>query len=190
MLFRSRATSKVGGLPGTVTGDTTGAPDLGPEREREFEGGFDATLWGGRGNLEVTGYQKNVSDLVLSRQLAPTTGVNFLVANGGKLRTRGLEVTLGLIPVQQTDLSWILRTTFALNRSTITDLAGLPLFRAGGFGASLGQFRVEKGASSTQIVGNDTLTAADVASSAVRPPPSSEERRVGKECRSRWSPYH
>ena len=22
------------------------------------------------------------------------------------------------------------------------------------------------------------------------PPPSSEERRVGKECRSRWSPYH
>ena len=22
------------------------------------------------------------------------------------------------------------------------------------------------------------------------PPPRSEERRVGKECRSRWSPYH
>ena len=42
--------------------------------------------------------------------------------------------------------------------------AGLPSFRAGGFGASLGQFRVEEGASSTQIVGNDTLTAADVAS--------------------------
>ena len=31
---------------------------------------------------------------------------------------------------------------------------------------SLGQFRVEKGASSTQIVGNDTLTAADTASAA------------------------
>src|SRR2546430_11136155 len=24
----------------------------------------------------------------------------------------------------------------------------------------------------------------------VQPPPRSEERRVGKECRSRWSPYH
>ena len=24
----------------------------------------------------------------------------------------------------------------------------------------------------------------------VMPPPRSEERRVGKECRSRWSPYH
>src|SRR2546422_8184891 len=24
----------------------------------------------------------------------------------------------------------------------------------------------------------------------MEPPPRSEERRVGKECRSRWSPYH
>src|SRR6266480_7870871 len=28
------------------------------------------------------------------------------------------------------------------------------------------------------------------ASSRRRPAPRSEERRVGKECRSRWSPYH
>lgn len=160
-----RPTNKVGGLPGTVLGDTTGAPDLRPEREREFEVGVDATLWGGRGSLELTGFQKNVSDLLLPRQLAPTNGVNFVVANGGKLRTRGVEVGLGLIPVQRSDVTWVLRTTFSLNRSTITDLAGLPSFRAGGFGASLGQFLVEKGASATQIVGNDTLTAADVASS-------------------------
>ena len=159
-----RPTNKVGGLPGTVVGDTTGASDLRPERQREFEGGFDATLWGGRGSLELTGYQKSVSDLLLPRQLAPTNGVNFVVANGGKLRTRGLEVELGVIPVQQSDLSWIVRTTFSLNRSKITDLAGLPSFRAGGFGASLGQFRVDTAASATQIVGNDTLTAADTAS--------------------------
>ncbi len=159
-----RPTNKVGGLPGTVLGDTTGAPDLRPEREREFEVGVDATLWGGRGSVELTGFQKSVSDLLLPRQLAPTNGVNFVVSNGGKLRTRGVEVGLGVVPVQQSDLNWIFRTTFSLNRSTITDLAGLPSFRAGGFGASLGQFLVEKGASSTQIVGNDTLTAADTAS--------------------------
>jgi TonB-linked SusC/RagA family outer membrane protein len=159
-----RPTNKIGGLPGTVLGDTTGAPDLRPEREREFEVGLDATLWGGRGSVELTGFQKSVSDLLLPRQLAPTNGVNFVVANGGKLRTRGVEVGVGVIPVQQSALSWVFRTTFSLNRSTITDLAGLPSFRAGGFGASLNQFLVEEGASSTQIVGNDTLTAADTAS--------------------------
>jgi outer membrane receptor protein involved in Fe transport len=159
-----RATGKVGGLAGTVVGDTTSAPDLRPERTRELEVGFDATLGSSRANVEFTVYQKNVSDLLLTRQLAPSTGVNFLVSNGGKLRTRGLEVGVGVIPVQRGDLSWTFRTTFALNRSTITDLAGLPSFRAGAFGASLGQFLVEEGASSTQIVGNDTLTVADTAS--------------------------
>ena len=29
-----------------------------------------------------------------------------------------------------------------------------------------------------------------VAANACSLPPRSEERRVGKECRSRWSPYH
>ena len=32
----------------------------------------------------------------------------------------------------------------------------------------------------------DTLMLSSVSDQAVR----SEERRVGKECRSRWSPYH
>src|SRR2546430_2759938 len=84
-----RATSKIGGLPGTVIGDTTGAPDPGPGREREIEAGFDATLGSGRRNLEVARYQKNVSDLLLPRQLAPVPGVNTLIANGGEARTRG-----------------------------------------------------------------------------------------------------
>src|SRR2546429_5132776 len=32
--------------------------------------------------------------------------------------------------------------------------------------------------------------AAQAPAERVRPDPRSEERRVGKECRSRWSPYH
>jgi len=158
-----RINGKTGGVPGTVGGDTTGAKDLRPEREREIEGGFDATLWNSRANIEVTAYQKNVSDLLLPRQLAPINGINFEIFNGGKLRTRGLEIALGVLPVRQPDLTWLLRTTFALNRSVITELP-FPSFIAGGFGASIGEFRVEQGASATQMVGNDTLTAADIAS--------------------------
>src|SRR3989475_4299559 len=33
-------------------------------------------------------------------------------------------------------------------------------------------------------------TGATGRRSSRAPPPRSEERRVGKECRSRWSPYH
>src|SRR5258707_5230462 len=42
---------------------------------------------------------------------------------------------------------------------------------------------------------NDALQAVnriegEIAAIIARRPPRSEERRVGKECRSRWSPYH
>src|SRR3954449_5763519 len=34
------------------------------------------------------------------------------------------------------------------------------------------------------------VTTESEQSQMIRRPPRSEERRVGKECRSRWSPYH
>src|SRR3989449_206970 len=37
---------------------------------------------------------------------------------------------------------------------------------------------------------SDARAEITVGSSAFRLAPRSEERRVGKECRSRWSPYH
>ena len=35
-----------------------------------------------------------------------------------------------------------------------------------------------------------TLTRSEVRGGGIKPWRRSEERRVGKECRSRWSPYH
>src|SRR2546427_9621758 len=55
-------------------------------------------------------------------------------------------------------------------------------------GATSGSFNVTVGAA-TQFVFSvqPTNTAAGT---AITPAVRSEERRVGKECRSRWSPYH
>jgi hypothetical protein len=52
------------------------------------------------------------------------------------------------------DVSWILRSTFYMNRSKIEELP-VPAFNTGGFGLSLGAFRIEEGKSATQIVGLD-----------------------------------
>ena len=40
------------------------------------------------------------------------------------------------------------------------------------------------------VVFNDGVVAAALTAQAGDPAARSEERRVGKECRSRWSPYH
>jgi TonB-linked SusC/RagA family outer membrane protein len=152
------STSTIGGLPGLVvsTGNTTGAPDLRPERLREFEAGFDASLGDGRTNFELTGYQKNVKDLLLQRDLPESSGFARLIFNGGRLRTRGVEAALGLTPIERRNFSWFFRTTFSLSRSTITQLDAPP-FEQGGFGAVLGTWKFEEDSSATRIVGSDTL---------------------------------
>lgn len=149
------ATNNIGGLPGLTVGATTGSATLKPERQREIEVGLDGQVWGSRLSFETTIYQKSISDLLLTRTLAPSSGLVSEIFNGGKMRTRGVELAVGLVPVQSASTSWYLRTTFSANNSKITELP-VPAFETGGFGTSLGAFRIEEGKSATQIVGVDT----------------------------------
>lgn len=151
------ATTNIGGIPGLTVGATTGSATLKPERQREIEVGADGQLWGSRLSFEATVYQKKISDLLLTRTLAPSSGVISEIFNGGKLRTRGVELGVGIAPVQSRSLSWYFRTNFSANRSRVTELP-VPAFETGGFGTSLGAFRIDTlKSSATQIVGNDTL---------------------------------
>lgn len=133
-----------------------GSTDLRPERQREFEAGADITLAGGRGAVELTGFRKEISDLLLQRTLAPSSGFGVEIFNGGKLRTTGVEIGVNVVPIQTADADWIVRTSYASTRSKIVSLP-VPPFRVGGFGTALGAFEIAEGASATQIVGNDSL---------------------------------
>lgn len=152
------AIENIAGLPGLTVPvqGTVGSTDLHPERQREFEAGTDLTLASGRAAVELTGFRKDISDLLLQRTLPPSSGFGFENFNGGKLRTTGLEVGINLVPIQSPDAEWVFRTSFASTRSKITELP-VPTFRGLGFGTALGSFQFEQGASATQIVGNDSL---------------------------------
>jgi TonB-dependent starch-binding outer membrane protein SusC len=135
-----------------------GNPDIRPERQWEIDGGVDLVTFDGRGVLELSVYQKTISDLLLERSVAPSTGFFREFFNGGELRNRGVEVMLQVSPVRRGSFEWLTRTLFSLNRSNIDELP-IPAFQTGGFGADLGSFRIEKDHSATQIVG--TLKDAD-----------------------------
>ncbi len=152
------ATNNIQGLPGLVLQGIAGDPDIRPERTREIEGGFDAFLFNGNATFEFTVYQQNITDLLLQRAVAWSTGFTTQFFNGGELETRGIEIGLGATPIRTRDFSWFSRATFSSNRSVIVDLP-VPAFRAGGFGTALGAFQIEQGRSATQIVGNDGLDA-------------------------------
>jgi TonB-linked SusC/RagA family outer membrane protein len=160
-LFSPDTTGTIGGSSGTFIGTRAGDPNLKPERQKEFEGGFDATLANGRAQLAFTVYQKHITDLLLERTLAPSTGqTNQIFSSNSTLRNRGIEAALTLQPVQSKSVNWVVRTTFFANRSKITRLA-VPTFQTGGFALSLGTFQIEQDSSPTQIFGLVGVDAND-----------------------------
>jgi TonB-dependent SusC/RagA subfamily outer membrane receptor len=149
------ADENIEGNPGLVPGGVAGDSDIRPEQQREIELGVDAVGFDGRAVAEVTVYQRNISDLILERRTAPSTGYILEYRNGGAMRNRGVELMLQGTPVRMDEVSWLSRAIFSLNRSEITDL-DVPAFNVRVFGTGLGEFRIEEGESATQIVGNVT----------------------------------
>ena len=61
-LFSPDTTGTIGGTSGHASSaPAPGDPNLKPERQKEIEGGFDATLANGRAQLSLTLYQKNIT---------------------------------------------------------------------------------------------------------------------------------
>jgi TonB-dependent starch-binding outer membrane protein SusC len=154
-LFSPDTTATIGGSSGTFIGTRAGDPNIKPERQEEFEGGFDATFADGRAELTLTAYQRNIKDLLVEQTLAPSSGQeNRIFSSESTLRNRGVEASLTLVPIRSASVNWIFRTTFFANRSKITRLT-VPTYQTGGFALSLGTFQLEQDSSSTQIFGSE-----------------------------------
>lgn len=135
-------------------GSVRAASDIRPERQREVEAGVDAAVFGNRGTIELTGFQRNISDLLITRTLAPTTGFSSEISNGAAMKVWGYEVAVSGFPVRTDKFSWDTRVNWGMNRSEITSLP-VPSFLLGS--PQVGAIKIEEGKSATQIIGNDTL---------------------------------
>ena len=152
--FTPDTTGTINGRFGTFVGQRSGDATIQPERQSEIELGVDVLLLNGRANATFTFFNKTISDLLLLQTLAPSSGQVDRIFNGGKLRNRGFEASLGYALVQRPEINWIVRGTFFRYRPVIVDLP-VPTFQTLGFGTALGAFQIEEGKSATQIVGNE-----------------------------------
>jgi TonB-linked SusC/RagA family outer membrane protein len=110
-----------------------GSPNIKPETSTEIEGGFDAQFLHGRAALDVSMFRKKVTDLILSAQIASTSGFTTKLINSGALQNTGTEIGLNLTPIQMDKFSWVSRTTYSNVDGQITSLGGLPCFNGGSF---------------------------------------------------------
>lgn len=103
-----------------------GNPSLKPERQREYELGFDAGLFDDRVGLAFTYYDQYVKDLLLSRTFAPSTGYESVLDNVGELSNKGIELQLSTRNIERPGFGWSTTFNFSLNRNRVERLAGAP----------------------------------------------------------------
>jgi TonB-linked SusC/RagA family outer membrane protein len=105
-----------------------GNRSLKPERSTELEVGFDGTLWDGRVSAELTWYNKNSRDQLISRVLPPSlgTGQTSRLENLGHVRNWGWEYLVDLQLVQTRNFGWNVSVNGSANANELVSLGGVP----------------------------------------------------------------
>lgn len=150
--FQLMSIFNIGGNVGLYPDILRGSKNIEPERTSELEAGVDVSMLGGKVNLEFTVYEKRITDFLLQRPPAGSSGFSQEFVNAGDLRNRGMEISLNTVPVSNKNFRWNSTLNFWMNRSKVTRLNIDPVI-LGAFGTSLGTFKIEEGKPATQIVG-------------------------------------
>ncbi len=115
---------------GLVPLASPGNPNLKPERQREWEAGVDAEILNGRLGAAFTYYNQYVTDLLLTRPFAPSTGYVNVLDNIGELSNKGVELELSSINVNSSKFTWNTRLIYSRNKNKVEKLVVAP-FTAG-----------------------------------------------------------
>lgn len=110
---------------GGVSVDKVPFKDLKPSISKTYEAGANLVFFDNRINLDVTWYQSNTRNQILSAPISSTSGYTSAVINSGNIRNRGIEVTLATRPVVTKNFYWDLNVNFARNRNKILELSPL-----------------------------------------------------------------
>ena len=122
-------------LPGSY-----GNPALKPERSQELELGFDASLFGGRLDINFTRYHRAIRDAIVSRPIPPSSGFATGIVQGsqnqiinlGNVKGWGNELGINARMLQGQRFGWDMGVQVATNGNRIEDLGGLSVVGAGG----------------------------------------------------------
>ncbi|WP_339652812.1 SusC/RagA family TonB-linked outer membrane protein [uncultured Maribacter sp.] len=110
------------GQPTFSNSDIIANPDLQPERTSSIEVGADIRLFGDQLRFDVSYYNALTKDQIISLPIGISSGYTQQVVNGGEVRSKGLEVILGISPVLSQNLKWNSTLNFSTNRSTVESL--------------------------------------------------------------------
>ncbi|MBR1803522.1 MAG: SusC/RagA family TonB-linked outer membrane protein [Muribaculaceae bacterium] len=112
----------LGGFSAYGTDWTRGNPILKPEMTESTEVGLELRFFKNRLKLDYAFYTNNSLDQIISPRGPQSTGYIFCSQNIGNVYNKGMELTIGGIPVQTKDFTWETSLNIYGNRGTVKNL--------------------------------------------------------------------
>jgi TonB-linked SusC/RagA family outer membrane protein len=108
--------------------------DLKPERTVSKEIGLELATKNNRITLDMSIYQSNSLNQILAVPVSNTTGFSRKFINAGSIQNNGIEIALGVKPIQTKDFTWGINVNWTRNRNKVIALAeGVDNIQLGSF---------------------------------------------------------
>jgi len=98
------------------------------EQTAQTDFGIDMGFFKNRLNVTLDYYQKNTSDLLLTISTPYYLGGDQIYRNIGKVRNRGLEASINVVPIQTKDICWEIQANISRNKNRIMNLGGQVIY--------------------------------------------------------------
>jgi TonB-linked SusC/RagA family outer membrane protein len=118
-----------------------GNPNLQAETISELEFGLEAKFLDNRFGVDLSLYNKQSSDLIISLPLDPSTGFTSTTVNAAEVENKGIELGLNFVPISG-DFTWDFTLNYTRNRNVVNSVAeGIDQFAFAGY-SNLGNFAI------------------------------------------------
>ncbi|MBS7785692.1 SusC/RagA family TonB-linked outer membrane protein [Flavobacterium sp. CYK-55] len=162
---------------GTVVNTLSPSNELGnlklkPELVKELEFGFESKLFDNRLGIDLSLYNKVSTNLIVERDLDPSTGYDYTTDNVAQVSNKGIELGLNLAifrPKKDDGFTWDATINFTRNRNyvdelglgSVSSLAIAGFTNLGNFAISGQPYGVIMGSSITRDVNGNYVVGAD-----------------------------
>lgn len=104
---------------GEITNSEVPNAGLKPVQIQEEEIGLNAQLFQGRIGIDFAVYNKETTDDIATVTSSTASGYSSAVLNVGKIRNRGVEALLNVVPVKTSNFKWDVTFNIAYNTSEV-----------------------------------------------------------------------
>ncbi len=93
--------------------------DIRPEFVTTKEINLDLGFWRDRITLDGSIYEQDTKDLITDQRVSSASGINYVLINIGKMRSRGAEINLGITPVKTSKIRWDINAGYSYTESRV-----------------------------------------------------------------------